>query len=144
CLSFIQQKTGKEIVLPLHPEVEYILGRNNNAFPEYLSINDYNVSIKAIAKHAGLVALLPARKRIGHRVKTVLIEKWQTISSHIGRRSFATNFYGKIPTPLLMQVTGHSTEHIFLKYINPTDQSHIISLSNYFEQIHQKRQVTVL
>ena len=33
------------------------------------------------------------------------------------RRSFATNFYGKIETPLLMNITGHSKESTFLTYI---------------------------
>ena len=33
------------------------------------------------------------------------------------RRSFATNFFGKIPTPVLMQMTGHSKESTFMSYI---------------------------
>ena len=39
------------------------------------------------------------------------------MSSHDLRRSFATNFFGKIPTPILMQMTGHSKESPFLQYI---------------------------
>jgi hypothetical protein len=33
------------------------------------------------------------------------------------RRSFASNYYGKIETPLLMNITGHSKERTFLTYI---------------------------
>ena len=33
------------------------------------------------------------------------------------RRSFASNYYGKIETPLLMNITGHSKESAFLTYI---------------------------
>ena len=29
------------------------------------------------------------------------------VTSHILRRSFASNYYGKIDTPLLMNITGH-------------------------------------
>lgn len=58
---------------------------------------------------------------------------------HIGRRSFATNFYGKIPTPLLMEATGHTTENVFLKYINPVDENRVISLSNYFNKIYEEK-----
>jgi hypothetical protein len=65
------------------------------------------------------------------------MEKWETITSHIGRRSFATNFYGKIPTPLLLHATGHSTEEVFLKYINSNDNENIINLSNHFDKLHQ-------
>ena len=33
------------------------------------------------------------------------------------RRSFATNYFGKIETPILMEITGHSRESTFLCYI---------------------------
>ena len=38
-------------------------------------------------------------------------------ASHDLRRSFASNFYGKIPTPILMNMTGHARESSFLTYI---------------------------
>ncbi|OAH72711.1 hypothetical protein AXA65_09750 [Chryseobacterium sp. FP211-J200] len=80
--------------------------------------------------------------RIGYRTKDVDAEKWEILSSHIGRRSFASNFYGKIPTPLLMEATGHSTEQIFLRYINPIDNDRILSLSNYFDKMYEERLVS--
>ena len=43
--------------------------------------------------------------------------KYDLISSHDLRRSFATNYFGKIETPILMQITGHSKESTFLSYI---------------------------
>ncbi len=41
------------------------------------------------------------------------------MSLQICRRSFATNFYAeeKYPTPLLMNITAHGTEKMFLSYI---------------------------
>jgi hypothetical protein len=33
------------------------------------------------------------------------------------RCSFASNYYGKIETPPLMNITGHSKERTFLSYI---------------------------
>ena len=32
------------------------------------------------------------------------------------RRSFATNYFGKIETPILMEITGCSRESTFLSY----------------------------
>lgn len=55
-----------------------------------------------------------------------------SISSHIGRRSFASNNYGKIPTPLLMIATGHKSELMFLKYIGKIDNQQTHALANYF------------
>lgn len=138
CLSFAQQKTKKDILLPLHPNVINAIERNDSAFPKLIDIQQYNEQIKQIAKLSGLNETIKGRKRIGYRTKDVEIEKWEFLTSHIGRRSFATNFYGKIPTPLLMEATGHSTEKMFLQYINPIDKNRILSLSNYFDKIHQE------
>ncbi|MCT4056652.1 site-specific integrase [Elizabethkingia anophelis] len=140
CIKFTQKKTGKEVLLPLHQIVINILKNNNNQFPEKINIQNYNQQIKKIAEIAGINQILKARKRIGYRVKNMLVEKWQTVTSHIGRRSFATNFYGKIPTPLLMEATGHSSEQMFLRYINPIDDQRIVSLSILFDKIYKQRQ----
>ena len=139
CLSFVQQKTQKDILLPLHPDVLNTVKRNGNGFPKLLDIQHYNTYIKEIARLADLNVLVKSRKRFGFRSKIVEAEKWEFLSSHIGRRSFATNFYGKIPTPLLMEATGHSTEQMFLKYINPVDKNRILSLGSYFDKMYEER-----
>ena len=140
CLAFVQQKTKKDILLPLHPTVLNALQRNENNFPRLMDIQHYNNEIKEIAKLANLNELVKARKRLGFRSKIVQAKKWELMTSHIGRRSFATNFYGKIPTPLLMEATGHSTEQMFLRYINPVDKDRILSLSNYFDRVYEERE----
>ena len=43
--------------------------------------------------------------------------KYELITSHTMRRSFATNYFGKIETPILMEITGHFRESTFLSYI---------------------------
>ena len=35
------------------------------------------------------------------------------VTSHIMRRSYASKYYGKIETPLLMNIIGHSKESAF-------------------------------
>ncbi len=143
CLSFKQQKTQKQILLPLHPTVLNTIERNGNNFPKVLDIQHYNNDIKEIARLASLNEPVKARKRIGYRTKDVYAEKWEILSSHIGRRSFATNFFGKIPTPLLMAATGHSSEQIFMRYINPVDKEKITTLGNYFEKMYEERLMIV-
>lgn len=138
CISFTQQKTKKEILLPLHPVVINILQKNKNNFPKALDIQLYNSQIKQIALIAQIKQQVKTNKRIKHRAENLFVEKWEAITSHIGRRSFATNFYGKVPTPLLMDATGHSTERMFLRYINPKDEKRAISLGDYFNKIHNE------
>jgi len=139
CLGFVQQKTKKEIILPLHRTVLNLIIANNYSFPEPMDIQQYNADIKNIARVSNLSQIIEARKRKDHRTKIMKVEKWEVLSSHIGRRSFATNFYGKIPTPLLMDATGHSTEQMFLNYINPINEDRILSLSHYFDEMYKKR-----
>lgn len=139
CIKFTQQKTRKSVMLPLHPIVLNILNKYDDQFPRRMDINEYNNAIKEIAKLSNLDELVNTRKRCGFRANDIEVEKWKAISSHIGRRSFATNFYGKIPTPLLMEATGHSTEQMFLKYINPVNTDRILSLGKYFDQAHADR-----
>lgn len=133
CLSFFQKKTQKHVLLPLHPNIRKILQQNGDNFPKYLPPHIYNSQIKEIAKLSGLNEVLRIRKRRRFRSKIENVEKWETFTSHIGRRSFATNFYGKIPTPLLIWATGHATEQMFLNYIN--NQQQVISLSEHFERL---------
>lgn len=68
---------------------------------------------------AGITQMVTAQKYNGKikRKETGIFPKYAVIASHDLRRSFATNFYSKIPTPLLMNMTGHSRETTFLKYI---------------------------
>ena len=51
------------------------------------------------------------------RKEIVNAPKYEFMTSHLMRRSFASNYYGKIETPLLMNITGHSKESTFLTYI---------------------------
>lgn len=139
CINFIQQKTNKKILLPLHPAVIEIIKSNNNSFPKLINAQLYNKNIKKIGKLAQINEAIKAKKRIGHRAENLLVEKWEILTSHIGRRSFATNFYGKIPTSLLISATGHGTEQMFLNYINPLDKDQILCLSNYFDTIYNQQ-----
>ncbi|WP_156424163.1 hypothetical protein [Myroides odoratus] len=67
------------------------------------------------------------------RIDKGMFKKHELVTSHIGRRSFATNNYGKIPTVFLMNMTGHSTEQMFLKYIGKGSNDIAMELSEYFD-----------
>ena len=64
----------------------------------------------------GLVSGFKNNPKI-RRKEVVSAPKYEFVTSHIMRRSFASNYYGKIETPLLMNITGHSKESTFLTYI---------------------------
>ena len=74
-----------------------------------------------MCKEAKLVNLTEGKLRSEETERLEICEfpKYKLVSSHICRRSFATNFYAqkKYPTPLLMNIAAHGTEKMFLKYI---------------------------
>jgi len=68
---------------------------------------------------AGIEDLVPGFKNNPKTRKKEIINapKYEFVTSHIIHRSFASNYYRKIETPLLMSITGHSRESTFLTYI---------------------------
>lgn len=123
-----QVKTGKIVQIPVHYEVKNILDKRNGEFPPMF--NDNNIESNKVMFNKYLKQLCNVSKINNiiegnvfdedlERTLTKNTEKYKLVSSHICRRSFATNFYSNrnYPTPLLMNITAHSTEKMFLEYI---------------------------
>lgn len=133
-LKFVQQKTGHEMYLPIRPELTEILNKRGGEFPRKISAQKYNDFIKEVCEIAEINTICEGKKRIclqedkakatKYDYRDVLgkFKKWELVSSHIGRRTFATLNYGKISTPNLMYFTGHTTEKEFLNYIVMPDK----------------------
>ena len=116
-IDIVQQKTKKAITVGVaDPLVIQLL---ENKFPKRVSQVVFNKQIKSLCKMAGINGLVSGFKNNPktRRKEVVSAPKYEFITSHIMRRSFASNYYGKIETPLLMNITGHSKESTFLTYI---------------------------
>jgi len=138
-IEFTQVKTNKIMTIPIHPKVMELLNNRIGQFPYPISDQKYNEFIKEVCKRAGLTQKIKGSKKAEtapkskiYRKESRIYEKWELVSSHIGRRSFATNFYGKIPTIYLKDMTGHTTEASFLTYIGKSNKDLAVELHNYF------------
>jgi integrase len=131
-IEFTQVKTGKIMTIPLSKKVISILERRDGNFPYQISDQKYNLYIKEVCEMAKINKVIKGGLQIDNRKVIGMYPKWQLVTSHIGRRSFATNNYGIIPTALLIGVTGHSTEQMFLEYIGKTDTQKAMALAEYF------------
>jgi integrase len=135
-IEFTQVKTGKMMAIPLSKKVMAILKTRKGNFPRAISDQRYNEYIKEVCKIAELNEIIIGSKAKTEdkitRKETGTFPKHELVTSHIGRRSFATNNYGRIPTSLLINVTGHSTESMFLEYIGKTVTEKAIQLAEYF------------
>jgi site-specific recombinase XerD len=120
------EKTDEEVIIPLHPVAEYILAKYQGR-PRIISNQKFNKYIKIVCRLAGIVELTTLTKTVaGKRVPNTK-PKYDCVSSHTARRSFATNAYkAGVPTLSIMSITGHRTEKIFLKYVKVTKQEHAL------------------
>tara|TARA_R110001583_G_scaffold29405_3_gene103040 strand:- start:2551 stop:3783 length:1233 start_codon:yes stop_codon:yes gene_type:complete len=133
-IEFTQVKTGKIMTIPLHSKIIEILKKYDGDFPRKISDQRYNDHIKNVCEKAKINKPTPGVKfdKVTKKKVKKDYEKWELVSSHIGRRSFATNNYGKIPTSFLMYITGHTTEAMFLTYIGKSNKDIAMELTNYF------------
>jgi len=147
-IELTQQKTKKKVTILIHPKVQTILDQNNGEFPTLYSNNlsssmaVFNLLIKDVCFYAGLTEVIEGARidKATNRKEEGEFQKFKLITSHICRRSFATNHYGDIPTPYLLNITGHSTEREFLNYIGKTSIDYADQMASYWEkQIEKER-----
>ena len=134
-IEFTQVKTNKIMSIPLSSRVRNILKKRKGNFPRKISDQRYNEFIKEVCKLAGINEVVKGSKlnKETNRKESGIYPKHELVTSHIGRRSFATNNYGNIPTSLLINVTGHSTEGMFLEYIGKTSTDKAVQLAQYIK-----------
>lgn len=135
-IDIIQQKTNKSVTIGIiAPHVIDII---ENQLPKKIPHQKLNEYAKVICKLAGIVEVVKGtklntetnRKELGN------YPKYELIASHCFRRSFASNYYKKIPTAVLIGITGHSKESLFLTYINKREDKD--SNADLFMQFYEK------
>ena len=138
-----QTKTGNPVVIPIHPTVKRILKKYEGQLPRSISNQKTNSYLKEIGKQ------IPSLKNNFSRTITKgglkvsnRFEKWELLSTHTARRSFATNEYlNGTPTVTIMAITGHKTEKAFLRYIKLTPKEHAKLLKTQWDKRNQLKAV---
>lgn len=100
------QKTGEVVTIPIGKIAEGILEKRQYDFGKPFSCQYYNHTIKRLGKYLGLQKeILHSITKGGERVDNVR-QKWQLMSSHTARRTFATNAYlAGVPVLAIMKIT---------------------------------------
>jgi integrase len=140
-------KTDFPVYVPMHKHVKSILEKRKGKFPRKISDQKFNNFIKEICFEVGLLNEIKGSKMCSVKIeengkkKTIFrkvigkYKKYELISSHCCRRSFASNHYGKLDTLTIMKITGHKTESQFLKYIKVTPREYAERLKEYWKKI---------
>lgn len=125
-------KTGEIVVIPIKSTVKQILEKYDGMPPQTISNQKMNDYLKEIGQLAELNEAVLITATRGGESKTTVYEKWQLITTHTARRSFASNAYlQNVPTISIMKITGHRTEKSFLKYIKISQEDNANKLINH-------------
>jgi len=129
-ISLITQKTGEQVEIPLHPYIKAILNKYGNVLPKAISNQKMNDYLKELGKVAELDDKILITKTKGGKKETKSFSKWELLSTHCARRSFATNAYkAGLPSISIMKITGHTSETVFLKYIKITKRENALLMA---------------
>lgn len=122
------QKTGKLVVILLHPNLKAVLEECEYKAPK-LSDQKLNDYIKEVARLAGITEERTIVSSSGGKMKEETEAKYKLISSHTARKTFATISIAKgLSARTVMAITGHSTEQQLNTYI---DQSTLHAMEEY-------------
>jgi len=132
-------KTGETVIIPIHTVVKRIVD-HYGGFPPSISNQKTNENLKTIMEIAGFDSdVIVTEYRGGKNKRTDIVKKkYELITTHTARRSFATNMYlsGDVPVHSIMKITGHRTERSFLTYIVLENREHtdIVGMSKFFTE----------
>ena len=113
-----QEKSGSVVTVPVKDK--YVVSILKNELPHKISHQNFNKYLKEVCKKADIRDEVDGYKYnpTWKRKKLVNVPKYQLLTSHDLRRSFATFHYNKgVPISFIMNITGHKRESTFYDYI---------------------------
>ena len=119
--------------------------------PYKISIQQFNLHIKEVCKISGIDELIKdskitvTEKGKGNKEKrkvSGIYPKWELMASHVCRRSFCTNLYGVLPTPMIMSISAHSSEQMLLNYIGKDSLDFAQQIADFYtlQALKEKKQ----
>lgn len=124
--KLVQKKTEAKVTIPILPVAKSVLEKYGYMMPMPISNQKFNEYLKDVCEAAGIDddVTITRNEVIKGKLQMVTrhMKKWECVTAHTARRSFATNMYKRgFPTLMIMAITGHKTEKAFLTYIKVTE-----------------------
>lgn len=109
-IRYVSQKVkNKEIVLPVHRHLMVYL---SDPISMEIALSTFNYTLRRICCNCGINEVITLFREGVWATK----EKWEFVSSHTGRRCFATNLFIRGADPsLIAKYMGHSSPEITIK-----------------------------
>lgn len=146
--KFRTEKTDTLVQITVSNRILYLIEKYGLPQTNYPSNGvKLNEDIKKVCALAGIYEMIKGKKSTviklkgKNEIRNIIDHhpKHDLITSRTFRRSFATNYYGKIDTALITTITGHSTEQQLRSYININDESNILRTKRQIDEFHENR-----
>ena len=130
-IELIQAKTHQKVIIPIRPELEFILKKYDYNLPRTYE-QKINERIKTVGEKAGITDTVNYEETKGGMTAPKTARKCDLIRTHTARRSGCTNMYlAKIAPINIMKISGHESEKEFLKYIKIGKEETAVILSDH-------------
>lgn len=128
-------KTSDVVIVPQHRLVALVLERNGGMVPSCPTNQDFNRKLKVLGEMAGFTEGVTLRENVAGRTRAVTKQRFQHITTHTARRTFATIAYRewKVPVGVIMKITGHKTEADFFRYIKLSREVAALEMAGYMD-----------
>jgi integrase len=135
-ISIKTKKTKTFVTIPVNRMVESILRKRFGQLPKKTSTFEYNRLIRLACQLAEIDDQIlskvwnPKKKRKEVRY----CKKFESISSHTARRSFASNLYGKVPNEVIQSVAGWSSSEMISHYNKTSKKEYAEQLKTFWNK----------
>lgn len=112
-IRYVSQKTSIEALIPCSERVARLI-TITASYKQDISLCGYNKAIRRLCKRAGITD----KVKVFKAGKTIIGEKWEFVSSHTARISFATNLAAcNVPILSISKLCGHTSVTTTQHYI---------------------------
>lgn len=133
-IEYFQQKIhAPKIIIPMTSQMKAILDIYPEGLP-FISDQKFNDYIKEVCKFAGIDDMIVIQRYEGREKIIEEVPKYSIITTHTGRRTFATLSLEKGMRPeVVMKFTGHSSLASFWKYVKISPSQYVTEMLRAWE-----------
>jgi len=131
-----QDKTDKEVFIPVDWRVTEILDKYNGKLPKVYD-QDINANIKLICEKAKFTEIIEIKVNKGGMEGMAKKRFCDMVKTHTGRRSLCTNMYKRNePLSSIMAISGHESEEQLKTYLKLDNKEKAMLADNgYFQRV---------
>ncbi|MFN3195876.1 MAG: tyrosine-type recombinase/integrase [Chlorobiota bacterium] len=132
-ISKFQVKTRKRVSLYINDDMIDKINRLKELYEDRYNRKVINRNLKKIGQLCGMNQIETSTKLVGNDRYTIEKPRWELLTTHVGRRTFATTAANnKMPLHSIKKYTGHSSLDSLEKYLNASNYDDKEVLENLF------------